>query len=123
MNPDDKMTIHDPSHIKTEIEKVTKLKEDVDKHKRELEELEKKLSIHQIAQTKFEGETDKRFNDLIRKIDGHDENQHLQIQSAIVTATSFNKKATVNQVLTNSDIPGISRSRGSKRSQVVRLSQ
>ena len=121
MATDESMTLLDPSHIKNNVDKVLKLKEDVDKHKREIELLEQKLATHQIAQAKFEEETEKKFAALIRKIDGHDDAQHLQIQSAIHTATSFNKKATVNQILTNSDIPGLSR--GSKRSQVVRLSQ
>ena len=73
------MTIHDPSHIKNNMDKMLKLKEDVDKHKREIELLEQKLATHQIAQAKFEDETEKKFAALIRKIEGHDDAQHLQI--------------------------------------------
>lgn len=46
--PDDNVTLHDPSHIKDEMDKVLKLKEDVDKHKREIELLEQKLASHQL---------------------------------------------------------------------------
>ena len=79
MTGEEGMTLHDPSHIKNEMDKVMKLKEDVDKHKREIENLEKQLATHHLAQTKFEEETEKKFAALIRKIDGHDDAQHLQI--------------------------------------------
>ena len=59
--------------MKDEMEKVMKLKEDVEKHKREIEELEKKLATYHLAQTKFEAEVEKRFKALQQKIEGVDE--------------------------------------------------
>ena len=61
----EKITLHDPSHIKGDEERYNSMKEQVDKHKREIEELEKKLSTHTLKQTKFEMHVEKKLKELL----------------------------------------------------------
>lgn len=49
---------------------MIKLKEEVDKHKREIEELEKKLMQNVIKQTKFEEHVERELAKLQRKVEG-----------------------------------------------------
>ena len=112
--PTDKMTVHDPSHLKDAEERHQKLKEEVDKHKRELEELEKKLMQSVLQHTRFEEHVEK---ELARLGAGPDDAARLAVPGATRTASSFRSRGpSINQIITNSDVPGASR--GSNRAGI-----
>ena len=105
----DNIKVYPPSHIKDAEEKIHKLKEEIEKQRREFDTLQKELLQQKIKHTQFEEYVHKKLAELNIKQDKASEHVELEIKEAFKTASSWNKKQNINQVLTNSDVPHASR--------------